>query len=178
MYELARKGEEVALEPRPARVDAFEYLRPAGPDRFLTRIECGKGVYVRTLIHDAGRLLGCGAHMAFLLRTRAGAFEIERAVTLEELAADLSGALLPLDAAVMHLPETHVNPSCGRWLLNGNPVSLCDLDRVPPQDQPVRVYLNGALTAIGQAGPDGWLRVRTMLAGPPEPESERDPEAL
>lgn len=168
MYELARKGEWAELPPRPARVDAFEYLRATGPDRFLARIECGKGVYVRTLLHDLGRILGCGAHMAFLLRTRAGAFEIESAVTPEELAANLPGALLPLDAAVKHLPEVNVNPSCGRWLLNGNPVSLCDLDRVPPPDEPVRVYLDGAFVAVAQAGADGWLRVRAMLAGPPE----------
>jgi len=168
MYELARKGEAVALAPRPARVDAFEYLRATGPNRFLARIECGKGVYVRTLLHDLGRMLGCGAHMAFLLRTRAGAFDIEAAVTLEELAADVPGALLPLDAPVMHLPEVRVNPACGRRFLNGNPVSVCDLDRVPPPGEPLRVYLDGALAAVGQAGDDGWLRVRAMLAGPAE----------
>ncbi len=168
MYDLARKGVEVALEPRHARVDAFEYLRATGPDRFLVRIACGKGVYVRTLLHDMGRILGCGAHMAFLLRTQAGAFGIESSVTLEELAKGVEAALLPLDAPLMHLPEVHVQPNSGRWLLNGNPVSFCDLDRVPPLHEPLRVYLNGALTAIAQADDDSWLRVRAMLAGPPE----------
>jgi tRNA pseudouridine55 synthase len=168
MYDLARKGEAVELEARPARVDAFEYLRATGPDRFLARIACGKGVYVRTLIHDLGRMLGCGAHMAFLLRTQAGAFDIENALTLDEVSKDVEAALMPLDAPLMHFPEVHVRPNAGRRLLNGNPISFCDLDRVPPQGEPVRVYLNGGLAAIAQAEGDGWLKVRVMLAGPPQ----------
>lgn len=165
MYDLARSGVEVALEPRPARVDAFQYLRPAGPGRFLARIECGKGVYIRTLLNDLGRLLGCGAHMAFLLRTRAGAFDIADAVTLDEI-GDVSAHLMPLDAPLMHLEAVNVKASCEKWLLNGNPVSICDLDAIPPADEPVRVYLKGALVAIGQSAGDGWLKARTMLAGP------------
>lgn len=168
MYDLARKGEAIELEARPARVDAFEFLRVTGPDRFLVRIACGKGVYVRTLIHDLGRFLGCGAHMAFLLRTQAGAFDIENAVTPDELTRGVEAALLPLDTPLMHFPEVHVRPCAGRRLLNGNPVSFCDLDRVPPQDEPMRVYLDGNLAAIAQADGDGWLKVRVMLAGPPQ----------
>lgn len=168
MYDLARKGETVELEARPARVDAFEYLRPTGTDRFLVRIACGKGVYVRTLIHDLGKLLGCGAHMAFLLRTKAGAFEIENAVTLDELSRNLEAALLPLDAPIKHFPEVHVRPSAGRGLLNGNPVRFVDLDCETPIGEPVRMYLSGSLAAIGQSDGDGWMKARVMLAGPPQ----------
>ncbi len=165
MYDLARKGETVDLAPRPARVDAFEYLRPTGPDRFLARIECGKGVYVRTLIHDMGKMLGCGAHMAFLLRVRAGAFDIASAVTPEELAEiGPEACLMPLDAPIAHLPAVCVQPGAARWLLNGNPVSYCDLDGIPPKGEPVRVYLNGGLAAIGQADGNGWLKLRAVLA--------------
>jgi len=165
MYDLARSGVEVALEPRPARVDAFQYLRPAGPGRFLARIECGRGVYIRTLLHDLGRLLGCGAHMAFLLRTRVGAFDIADAATFDEV-EDVSSHLLPLDAPLMHLAAVNVEPSCERRLMNGNPIPVCDLDAAPPTGEPVRVYLKGAFVAIGQCSGDGWLKVRTMLAGP------------
>ncbi len=70
MYELARKGVVEQLSARPARVDAFDYLEKTGPDRHLVRIACGKGVYVRTLIHDLGHLLGCGAHGVFAARSR------------------------------------------------------------------------------------------------------------
>jgi tRNA pseudouridine55 synthase len=165
MYDLARKGETIQLEPRPAKVDAFEYLKATGPDRFLVSIACGKGVYVRTLIHDLGAMLGCGAHMAFLLRVQAGTFNIQDSLTLEELRSDAEGALIAMDAPLCHLPEAHVSPACAKWLLNGNPVSFCDLDRVPPSGEPVRVYLNGAFVAIGRAE-DGWLRLKTMLSGP------------
>lgn len=168
LYDLARRGIEAERSARPAQVDAFEYLQSTGPDRHLVCIRCGKGVYVRTLIHDLGGLLGCGAHMAFLLRTRAGDFDIADARTPEELKGDVPGALMPLDAPLRHLPAVQVNPSCARRLLNGNPIPLCDLDRVPPAGEPLRVYLDGRLAAIGQASGDGWVRLRAMLAGPPE----------
>ena len=165
MYDLARNGETVQLEPRHARVEAYEYLKATGADRFLVRIACGKGVYVRTLIHDLGAMLGCGAHMAFLLRVQAGAFDIADAMTLPELQSDIEAALIPLDAPLLHLPEAHVNPSFAKWLLNGNPVPFCDLDSAPPPGEPVRVYLNGVFVAVGRAE-DGCLRLRTMLSGP------------
>jgi tRNA pseudouridine55 synthase len=103
--------------------------------------------------------------MAFLLRTRAGAFDIRDAVTLDELQPDVGAALTPMDEPLMHLSEVHVDPSREKWLLNGNPVPLCDLDRIPPPGEPVRVYLNGAFVAVGQADEDR-LRLRTMLSGP------------
>lgn len=165
MYDLARKGETAQLEARPARVEAFEYLKATGPDRFLVRIACGKGVYVRTLIHDLGKLLGCGAHMAFLLRVQAGVFDIRDAVTLDELQKGADTQLANLDAPLIHLPEVHASPACAKRLLNGNPISFCDLDRVPPSGEPVRVYLNGAFVAVGRAE-DGWLRLQTMLSSP------------
>ncbi len=164
MYDLARKGETVELAPRPARVDVFQYLRPTGPDRFLARVECGKGVYVRTLIHDLGRMLGCGAHMAFLLRVRAGVFDIASAVTPSELAeAGPAACLMPLDAPIMHLPAVSVRPAAARRLMSGNPIACGDLDGIAPAGEPVRVYLDGGFAAIGQADGDGWLRLRAVL---------------
>ena len=74
LYKLARKGESVALEPRQCRVDAIEYLGAAGEDAYLLKIDCGKGVYIRTLCHDIGNALGCGGHMLSLQRAAAGIF--------------------------------------------------------------------------------------------------------
>ena len=71
LYELARKGQEVHRDPRPVTIHALEVLERSGPDRFLLRVRCSKGTYVRTLCHDIGQALGCGGCMDQLRRTMA-----------------------------------------------------------------------------------------------------------
>ena len=99
-YKLARAGAEMALKPRAARIDLLELLEPTGPDSALLRIACGRGVYIRTLCHDIGAILGCGAHMRFLLRAQSGPFTLENAVTPEEwLAAEDKSAPVAAERA-------------------------------------------------------------------------------
>jgi len=78
LYELARKNIEVEREPREIEIKEFELL---GDNLF--RIKCSKGTYIRTLCHDIGTALGCGAAMSSLRRTMSGIYRIEDAVTLE-----------------------------------------------------------------------------------------------
>ena len=72
LYKMARKGEEVEREPRFIRVMSWEVTGFA-PPRFDFRLRCTKGTYVRTLAHDLGQKLGCGAHLAALRRSASGA---------------------------------------------------------------------------------------------------------
>lgn len=107
-YELARRGEAVELEPRPAAVFSLELTEWAPPEAVL-EVRCAAGTYIRSLAHDLGRALGCGAHLTALRRTGAGHFSVDTAVTLDELQAEFkTGAwasrLLPLDAAVPEWP--------------------------------------------------------------------------
>jgi len=167
LYQLARKGESVALEPRPCQVDAIEYLGDEGGDTHVLRITCGKGVYIRTLCHDIGRALGCGAHMRSLERVAAGIFDLESALSLEQvdaLAAEgrLQEALVPLDAPLTHLPEVRVGERCRHAVLNGNPLKAEWLDR-PATGDAVRVYLNDAFAGIGAPQPDGSVKFKAML---------------
>lgn len=168
MYQLAREGQAVELPARRVRVEAMELLRSLGPERYLIRIACGKGTYVRTLCHDAGLLLGCGGHMAFLLRSQAGAFTLEDSVTLEEMDAAfreerMDGLLLPLDAPIAHLPRVRVEERYRRSCLNGNPLPAGWLDAPPPVDTPLRVYCGEDFAGIGLAGADGCVRFKAML---------------
>ena len=101
LYKMARKGEEVAREPRLVHVFSFRIDDFALPDvRFTVR--CTKGTYVRTLCHDIGAALGCGGHLAALRRTRSGRFSVADAIALDDLRAlpraDLPSRLLPLSA--------------------------------------------------------------------------------
>lgn len=84
LYKSARAGEVVEREPRFIRVAAYELLRWESPCLDF-RVHCTKGTYVRTLAHDLGQKLGCGAHLKALRRVASGRLNVSRAVTLEQL---------------------------------------------------------------------------------------------
>jgi len=84
LYKLARKGEEVEREPRFIRVVSFE-LNSFTPPKLTFTLHCTKGTYVRTIAHDLGQKLGCGAHLSALRRTGSGKFNLSQGVTLEQI---------------------------------------------------------------------------------------------
>lgn len=86
LYKSARKGEEITREPRFIRVMSWEMTRFALP-QFDFRLRCTKGTYVRTLAHDLGQRLGCGAHLAALRRTATEKFNLSQALTLDQIQA-------------------------------------------------------------------------------------------
>lgn len=103
LYKSARKGEEVEREPRFIRVSAFELPRVEVPEvDFVLR--CTKGTYIRTIAHDFGQKLGCGAHLSALRRTGTGKFRIEQCLTLDEIKAlgpmGVDKKLIPVHEAV------------------------------------------------------------------------------
>lgn len=83
-YDLARRGRDPGLAPRPVRIDAIDILRYDFPTLEI-RVTCGKGTYIRSLARDIGRSLHTGGMLAALRRTRIGAFRIENAQTLDAL---------------------------------------------------------------------------------------------
>ena len=99
LYKKARRGEEVAREPRLVHVFSFRIDEFGVPDTRFT-VRCSKGTYVRTLCHDIGAKLGCGGHLAALRRIRSGRFDVADAIPLDDLRAlpraDLPAKLLPL----------------------------------------------------------------------------------
>jgi tRNA pseudouridine55 synthase len=86
LYKSARKGEEVEREPRFIRVMSWELTR-FGLPQFDFRMKVTKGTYVRTLAHDLGQKLGCGAHLAALRRTASDKFHVSQALTLDQIQA-------------------------------------------------------------------------------------------
>ncbi len=86
LYKLARKGEEIAREPRFIRVGAWDLTRLALPELDF-RVRCTKGTYVRTLAHDLGQKLGCGAHLSALRRTATDKLTVDQALTMEQIQA-------------------------------------------------------------------------------------------
>ncbi len=82
-YEMARKGQEVIIKPRTVTVKEFEIDIKDFPTVHF-RIVCSKGTYIRSLVRDFGQLLGSGAYMSALRRTRIGDFKVENALKIEE----------------------------------------------------------------------------------------------
>lgn len=85
LYELARKGVEVEISPRPVSIFAFEILGKEG-DRVDFRVACSTGTYIRSLAHDIGAYLGCGAYLSALRRTKIGMHTVEEAMSMEAAA--------------------------------------------------------------------------------------------
>ena len=84
LYKLARQGKTVEREPRFVHIFAHEIKSIALPE-IEFRVVCSKGFYVRTYAFDIGNGLGCGAHLKALRRTKSGRFNLEHAVTIEDL---------------------------------------------------------------------------------------------
>ena len=105
-HDLARKGEEVALAPRPVRIDAIRVTRYEWP--FLdVEIDCGKGTYIRSIARDLGAKLAVGGLVQTLRRTRIGPFTAEQGIGLDADPARVQ--LLPLIAAVEGMDRVRLN---------------------------------------------------------------------
>ena len=123
LYELARRGQEVARRPRSITIHALELLEGEGAD-WTVRVRCSKGTYVRTLCHDLGRSLGCGGCMSSLRRTRAGSFTLAQAVTMQQVLDFAAGQdpqqlLMPVDAVFAAHPPLIVTLGQAAKLKNG-----------------------------------------------------------
>ena len=124
LYELARAGVEVEREPR--RVEVFSInLVDFSPPNLSLQVECGRGVYMRSLAHELGEALGCGGYLSQLVRTRSGQFRVEDGATLEDLEeSGWSRHLRPVDYALLDSKSAIVPLSAERLIRHGREVSL------------------------------------------------------
>ncbi len=151
-YELARKNQ--AVELKPASVELFEY-RLTGIEGPVARfaIECSSGTYIRSLVHDMGQKLGCGAHLAEISRTAVGEFSLDQAIEIDELAEaaredKLKNCLIPLEGLLPDFPRTNVLPVLEKKVRHGGKFNV-----LLSQIQPGRVELPpGATTQLDGGG--------------------------
>lgn len=128
LYELARAGQTVALEPRPVTIYRLELLAWEPPFATL-RVECSPGTYIRSLAHDLGRAVGVGAHLAALERTASGRFTAAEAVPWERLAGAMADGtwavyLLPPDLALADHPVVPLDAASAADVMHGRAVSV------------------------------------------------------
>jgi len=163
LYAYARAGIEVERTARRVTIHALALQWFQG-DRLALSVTCSKGTYIRSIAHDLGEMLGCGAHIAALRRTAAGRFGLDCARTLESLEAIPLAArdacLLPVDALLQELPLARLEPAQQARFLQGQAVPW------PGAPQPrLRVYgADGALLGVGELGADGTLSPKRVVA--------------
>ena len=139
-YELARKKQPVEL--KPVEVELFEYklLEMEGSiARFV--IECSSGTYIRSLAHEMGQELGCGAHLAEITRTAVGEFSLEQAIPLEELAeakraGKFADCLIPLENLLPNFPRANVLPVIEKRVRHGSKFNVSIAQIQPGRAQP------------------------------------------
>lgn len=161
LYELARQGVEVPREPRPVTIHQIDVLSFA-EDRLRLRVACSKGTYIRVLATDLGNMLGCGAHLSALRRTRVGDLDLTSAKTLAEIdvvdESDRNRLLQPVDALLQTLPRLDLDAEAELRFSHGNPVDL------PSGLQgKIRVYAADRLIGVGEPGPGGRLWPKRLV---------------
>ena len=149
-YEMARKGEEVDLEPRKITVHHLEVLEWTPPEVVID-VHCSSGTYVRSLANDLGKKLGCGAYLVGLRRTKSGRFTLRDSVPLRKLQEAFTAGnwyqyLIPAAEALGDWPAVELNPDEVEGVRHGHRVKAKDVDTV---NEKVRgVSTQGELVAL------------------------------
>ncbi|HKM66643.1 MAG TPA: tRNA pseudouridine(55) synthase TruB [Candidatus Acidoferrum sp.] len=122
-YELARKNQAVELKAVPVEIYEYRLTEIEGSIARFS-IECSSGTYIRSLAHEMGQKLGCGAHLAEICRTAVGEFSLEQAITLEELAqaakeGKFASCMIPLEHLLPNFPRTNVLPVLEKKIRHG-----------------------------------------------------------
>ena len=176
LYRLARRGEEVERAARGVRIQEIRMHHYAPPE-IGVEVRCGPGTYVRTLAHDLGQRLGCGAFLSGLRRTRSHPFDLAQARTPEECEAllasgGLEAALVAPDVA-LGLPRVRLTATQARRVSNGGDLPAAEargeLERGPlpkPGDRVSALAPDGGLLAVMELRADRRLHpLRVLAAG-------------
>ena len=128
LYEIARSGREVERSSRNITVDSIEYLGKSGED-FKLRIKCSAGTYIRTLCHDIGTELGCGACMSGLRRTSIGNYSVNNAHTIAQIEEAMNSGridemIIPVDSLFADCPAYYASLVEEKKIRNGNSFPL------------------------------------------------------
>lgn len=154
-YALARRGEKVELKARKVMVHSIGIQGFHSP-LLMLKVHCGAGTYLRSLAHDLGNVLGCGAYMSDLVRTAVGPFTLAQAISLPKDAAEASAApfyrdhLIPLQKIVESWPHFALDPRQIRQLKSGQMVPLPPgFPRAPSPFPVVGTYEGNVVALLG-----------------------------
>ena len=153
LYELARSGIEIERKPREVHIYYINILNIKG-NKVIFDVGCSKGTYIRTLCSDIGDKLGCGGHMSFLVRTKVGIFDIDTALTLEEVSElsksnALESRLISIGEVFINYKKTVISDREKTRLINGGALELKDMSY--EEFENIQIYgENGDFLALGE----------------------------
>jgi len=172
-YDLARDGQEVILEARPARVDKFELTERPDADHAIFEVQSGKGVYMRSLARDLAKAVGSLGHIAALRRLSVGPFNESHAVPLDSLlvSGDMPAPsldlLLPLTTALDDIPALAMSEAEAARLQFGQAISLVEfMGRVPAAASPNNPLWGGLVRAMAGERFVGLCRLEEGMCFP------------
>ena len=173
LYDLARKGIEVERPARPVETMSLELVEFNAPEVILD-VECGHGFYARTLVHDIGEKLGTYAHMTGLVRTHAGAFNLEDTVTIEQVveaadSGDWRDVAMPIDTTLQHMQQATLTSAQVEMVGYGRQIAVGDIGKLGEFESGdrIRAYApDGELLAILIFEPEklGWRPEKVLAA--------------
>ena len=161
LYKLARKGEVIDRPARPVTVYELTAER-IGEVHFRLQVHCSGGFYVRSLAHDIGQALGCGAHVVELHRIESKGITLEQAVTLEQLEDSefRQSALLPIDILLPGMPRITISAAQASSLLQGKVTAADGLE----SNEITRFYtVEGQIFGVGVVTPEKHLKTHKIF---------------
>lgn len=162
LCDLARQGIEIERQPRKVTISRLELIEFDGRDGVID-VDCSSGTYIRALVDDIGKVLGTGAVMTSLVRTRACGFSINEAYPLAELKTMplemLESLLLPTERVFKDYPELRLDSEQTRLYLNGVRLDVNRLHNAPADGQFCRVYAEDFL-GIAKIAADELISVK------------------
>ena len=170
LYELVRRKKEFELKPSQIFIHYFELIKFIPPELEF-KVGCSSGTYIRSLAHDLGQHLGCGAHLSDLTRTAVGNYYLDKSVDLERIGqlheeGKIEEFLIPLEFLLPEFPKVVLNERGSVLARNGNRVSLECILKILPDDSPpkdtsskkktfFRLFsLEGKFLAVAKKTPD------------------------
>ena len=159
LYALARQGIEVAREARPVEIFRLELTGESE-----LHVECSAGTYIRSLIDDLGRVLGCGACMTSLRRTKANGYDIAQCVTFEQLEQENTTGFVALDDALAAYEPVQVSAAQTVRFKNGGALDLARLQmQNPTEGKLYRVYDEENFLGLGRVQGEEMAIARLLV---------------
>lgn len=155
LYQLAREGVEIEREPCLVNIKKLE-LVDFCENEYTIDVFCSKGTYIRSLIDDIGKALGCGAVMTALTRTNAMGFDIEQSVGLDELQkrkdenAGFDDLIFSVEEMFSDFERVYVSPAQAKRFSNGGALDIDRIKKQPVQNAPCCVYFDNLFLGLGQ----------------------------
>lgn len=163
-YALARAGIEFEIKPRNVEIFKFDLMRKSGEKSYIFLVECSKGTYIRSLCRDLAHNLNTCAYISYLSREKSGYFNMDDAITLEQLeqyaqAGKIENHIVSIDVPLGYMDEMHVPIEKQKAILNGMQVKT-DKEDI----ENLRVYCGGEFIGIGAVN-TGYLKIKKMFYG-------------